>query len=143
MKNYYRIMLGRKSIYAKDCVAGNFIGADFGIHQDLTPKLAEELSAFNQEFVPIYLQLRPDKTKVAAGLACGTLWRISNSLQRGNIVISPDGERRYHIGEVDGDYVYQPNEILPHRRSVKWFSQTIDRDAMSEALRNSTGSIGT
>jgi len=32
-------MLGRKSIYAAECFAGNFIGTDFGIHQDLTKKL--------------------------------------------------------------------------------------------------------
>jgi hypothetical protein len=30
MKNYYRIMLGRKSAYANECFAGGFIGADFG-----------------------------------------------------------------------------------------------------------------
>lgn len=29
MKNYYRIMLGKKSVYAEECLKGNFIGAGF------------------------------------------------------------------------------------------------------------------
>jgi hypothetical protein len=36
MKNYYRIMLGQKSSYAEQALEGNFVGADFGIHQDLS-----------------------------------------------------------------------------------------------------------
>ena len=29
IRNYYRIMLGRKSMYAKEAHIGNFIGADY------------------------------------------------------------------------------------------------------------------
>ena len=36
MKTYYRIMLGAQSVHAAQCFAGNFIGADFGINEDLT-----------------------------------------------------------------------------------------------------------
>ena len=36
MKSYYRVMLGRKSIYAPECLAGKFVGAGFDINQDLT-----------------------------------------------------------------------------------------------------------
>ena len=32
---------------------------------------------------------------------------------------------------------------LPHRRSIKWYNITIDRNEMSESFRYSTGSIGT
>src|SRR5205085_6810000 len=42
-----------------------------------------------------------------------------------------------------GGYYYQPGETLFHRRPVKWLDITIDRQEMSEALRNSSGSIGT
>jgi restriction system protein len=31
MKNYYRIMLGKKSVYVEECFKGNFIGAGFDI----------------------------------------------------------------------------------------------------------------
>lgn len=36
MKNYYRIMLGRKSAYAEDAHKGNFIAAGFVKEKDLT-----------------------------------------------------------------------------------------------------------
>ena len=36
-----------------------------------------------------------------------------------------------------------PNAILPHRRKVNWLPVVIDRQAMSESLKNSIGYIGT
>ena len=140
MKNYYRVMLGRQSIYAEECFAGNFIGADFAIIQDLTDKLPEEWRAFNKEFIPIFLAGHPDKTKIGAGLACGALWTVSRGIKNGDFVLCPDGSGRYRLGEVSGGYAYQPGGVLPHRRPVHWLSQTIDRADMSVALRNSTGS---
>lgn len=53
MKNYYRIMLGRGSVYARECHEGGFIGADFGIEQDLTNDLPEEWREFNKRFIPV------------------------------------------------------------------------------------------
>ena len=47
------------------------------------------------------------------------------------------------MGEVSGDYCYEPGKILFHRRPVHWLNVSIDRAVMSEALRHSTGSIGT
>jgi restriction system protein len=142
-KSYYRVMLGQKSVYAAECFAGNFIGTDFDINQDLTKKLPEEWRAFNQEFIPIYLTSHPDKTKISAGLACGALWTVSKGIQKGDIVLCPDGSGQYRIGEISGNYTYEPGKILFHRRPVQWLNISIDRAAMSEALRNSTGSIGT
>jgi restriction system protein len=143
MKNYYRVMLGKGSAFADQCFSGNFIGADFGIRQDLTHKLPEAWRAFNREFIPAYLAVHPDKTRIAAGLACGSLWTISKGLKTGDIVLCPDGTGRYRVGEVSGDYSYAPDRVLPHRRSVRWLGLTIDRAAMSEALRNAAGAIGT
>ena len=143
VKSYYRVMLGQKSVYAAECFAGSFIGTDFGIDQDLTKKLPEEWRAFNQEFIPVYLAKHPDKTKIGAGLACGALWTVSKGITRGDLVLCPDGSGHYRVGEVNGDYTYEPGKILFHRRPVQWLNVSIDRAAMSEALRNSTGSIGT
>jgi restriction system protein len=143
MKNYYRLMLGRKSIHAEECFAGNFVGVDFEIPQDLTHKLPEEWRAFNREFIPIYLEGHPDKTKIGAGLACGALWTVSKGVKTGDVVLCPDGSGRYRVGEVTGDYSYLPGGVLPHRRPVRWLSQIIDRADMSEELQHSTGSIGT
>jgi restriction system protein len=143
MKKYYRIMLGKKSIHAAEGFSGNFIGADFEINQNLTNSLPELWRDFNKVFIPEFIKTHPDKSKVAAGLACGALWTIAKGIGLGDIVLCPDGSGHYHIGEVNGDYYHAPDQILQHRRPVYWFEKTIARADMSEALRNSTGSIGT
>jgi len=143
MKNYYRVMLGKGSKYAPDCFEGDFIGADFDIRQDLTGKLPDDWREFNKVFIPIYLADHPEKSKVGAGLRCGFLWTVAKGIKIGDTVLCPDGSGHYKIGEVTGDYIYQAEGILPHRRPVRWLSQSIDRADMSEDLRNSTGAIGT
>ena len=142
-KSYYRVMLGEKSIYAAEFFAGNFIGTDFDIAQDLAKKLPEDFRTFNKEFIPIFLQVHPEKTKIGAGLACGALWTVSKGIKKGDMVLCPNGSGQYHVGEVSGDYSYEPGKILFHRRPVQWLNIAIDRSAMSDALRHSTGSIGT
>lgn len=136
-------MLGARSVYSCECYEGNFIGANYEIEQDLSEELSDNWRQFNHKFIPIYLANHSDKTKVAAGLACGALWTISKGLALGDIVICPNGDGGYHVGYIDSNYYYEPNLILPHRRKVKWLPTIITRQSMSESLRNSTGSIGT
>ena len=93
-----RVMLGRQSIHAEECFAGDFIGVDFGIDQDLTGQLPEEWRKFNKAFVPIYQAGHPDKSKVAAGLACGALWTVSKGIQTVSMVLCPDGLGGYKVG---------------------------------------------
>ncbi|MHA4894641.1 endonuclease NucS domain-containing protein [Pedobacter sp. PWIIR3] len=143
MKNYYRIMLGKGSLYANECFKESFIGADFGFEIDLTGHLPENWREFNKKFIPYFLTQHPEKTKVAAGLACGALHTVAKGIHVGDIILSPNGAGTYFIGEVIGDYFYQPGKLLPHRRPVKWLAETIDRSEMSTELKNSAGSIGT
>lgn len=141
-KKYYRVMLCRKSAYAAECLAGSFIGA-YGLERDLSGQLPEEWRQFNAKFIPEFLATHPDKSKIAAGLACGALWTVAKGIRPGDVVLSPDGTGVYHVGIVEHEYYYVPDQALPHRRKVKWLPVTIARTAMSETLRNSTGSIGT
>lgn len=136
-------MLGAKSAHIEECLKGNFIGADFDIQQDLSKHLYENWREFNKKFIPVWLETHPDKSKVSAGLACGALWTVAKGLKRGDIIISPDGMGKYHIAEVLDEYSYHPGQTLPHRRTVCWFEQTIERADMTDSLKNSTGSIGT
>lgn len=143
MKRYYRVMLGQGSVHAAACLAGEFIGTDFDLGQDLTGQLPEAWREFNRRFIPVFLAGHPGKSKIAAGLACGALWTVSKGIARGDIVLCPDGSGVYRVCEVLGDYYYESGGVLPHRRKVRWLPTQIARSAMSEALRNSTGSIGT
>jgi len=136
-------MLGKKSIYAEECHKGNFIGADFDVHLDLTNDLPDNWKFFNKKFIPIFLKNRPEKTKISAGLACGALWTVSKGIKNGDIVLCPTGEGKYFVGEVLENYSYHPGTNLPHRRTVRWYSSIIPKTEMSQALQNSSGSIGT
>jgi restriction system protein len=143
MKSYYRIMLGRKSVYADEAYKGNFIGANFDIEKDLTHHLPDNWRDFNKEMIPLWLEKNPGRPKVAAGLSCGFLYTIAKGIQVGDVVLCPDGKGSYYVGEVITNYEYLKGQNLPHRRGVKWFSKQIERSKMSEPLQNSTGAIGT
>ncbi len=143
MNSYYRVMRGGKSAFAEQCFAGNFIGADFDIEEDLSHKLPDEWRTFNKEFVPVWLAAHPGKSKIAAGLSCGSLWTVAKGIRKNDIVLCPDGAGAYRVGEVIGDYQYAPGQVLPHQRPVEWLSHRIDRVAMSDALKSATGFIGT
>ncbi len=139
MRSYYRVMLGKKSSHAELCLVGGFIGADFGVAEDLTESLQLDWKDFGKNVAPIYAANRPDKSKIAAGLACGALWTIGKGMQAGDIVLAPDGEGSYRAGEVVGNYAYAAGEPLPHRRPVHWLDVVIPRQDMSDGLLGSAG----
>lgn len=87
MKNYYRVMLGRKSAHAALCYQGNFIGTGFLKEIDLTGKLPDDWRSFNKEFIPVWQEKNPGKSKIAAGLACGALWVVSKGIQKARSAI--------------------------------------------------------
>jgi restriction system protein len=139
MPNYYRIMLGPGSKFAEQCYLGNFVGVDFLEEIDLTNRLPENWKDFNKEFIPIYLSKLPEKSKVVAGLACGSLWTVCIGIQLGDIVFCPNGKGSYLIGEVVSDYEFMKGDILPHRRRVSWYKNLVDRLQISSGLKNAAG----
>ena len=143
MKSYYRIMLGKQSAYAQDAFDEGIVGIHEDFIGDLTGRLPDDWRTFNKEMIPVYLSVYPEKSKIAAGLACGFMWTVCKGVRVGDVVLSPDGTGSYHIAEVTGDYYYMDAPFFPHRRRVKWSGKRIERSAMSESLRNSAGSIGT
>lgn len=143
VKRYFRIMLGKSSIFASEARAGGFIGVDWFTGIDLSNHLPDNWRDFNKEFIPRYMVEFPDKSKVAAGLSCGFTWTVAKGIKQGDIVLSPNGKGQYYVGEIVSEYIYAPRENLPHRRKVSWYPDVIERSAMSLELRRSTGSVGT
>lgn len=143
MKKYFRIILGKNHVYADESIKGSFVGVGFIPEVDFTGKLPNEWREFNKKYIPTYLEKNPGASKVKAGLACGALHTASKGMNIGDIVLCPDGNRNYYVGEVISNYVYSKGSNLPHRRNVKWFNKVISRDLMSDALQNSTGSVNT
>jgi restriction system protein len=140
---YRRIMLGRQSIYARQCHEGGFVGGHWGFEDDLSGQFGDDYRSFGDRFKPVYLAQNPDKTKVAAGLACGMLWTICKGMKQSDVILSPDGDGNYFVGEITSDYYFAGGDILPHRRKVAWFPNRLPKSEMSEPLLNSMGSTGT
>jgi restriction system protein len=143
MKSYFRVVLGRQHIHAATCFAGGFIGVDDDFQRDLGPLLTEDWRDFNAAMIPVFLERYPDKSRISAGLACGVDWTVCKGILKGDIVLCPDGAGSYRIGEVTSEYMYVPGDVFPHRRQVHWHDVFVQRANMSDALKGSTGSIGT
>ena len=94
-KSYYQVRLGVKSMFAQKCQTEQYIGVDFLLDLDLTNRLPEKWQDFNKEFIPIFLDSNPGKSKIAAGLACGAMHTVAKGIQAGDIVLSPDGNGSY------------------------------------------------
>lgn len=140
--HFYRVMPGRKSVHIDECINGGFIGGDWDFTNDLTGHLPDNWRDFNKVFIPVFLEINPEKTKVAAGLACGMLHTICKGMPVGSTVLCPDGTGVYQVGKVESEYIHVPSSVLPHQRKVNWYA-TINRADMSDALKRSSGSIGT
>ena len=143
LKEYRRIMLGKKSANADDALKGGWMAAGFLFNIDLTGHLDPKWQDFNAKMRDVYLEQNPEKSKVAAGLACGMLHTICHGANIGDVILSPDTAGYIHFGEISGDYFYDPNYELPHKRPVRWFDKTVHRNELSDALQNSMGSVGT
>jgi restriction system protein len=137
---YYRIMPGGKSTHLNDCLKGGFIGIDFDLKEELSDFINYDWEAFKKKFKPYYKNLNPEKSNGAIGLHAGSVHAVCVYLSKGDIILCPDGNGLYHVGEISSDYYFAKGEVLPHRRQVNWYSNTIKRFDMSKALQGSTGS---
>lgn len=143
MTHYLLVMPGRKAVYFQQCLDGGMIGGDFNISQDLHGQLPWEWKEFNERFIPVYLEACPGASKITAGLACGALWTIAKWLQKGDIVLMPNGNRQYAVGTIESDYIYSPEtEKLQHQRRVRWLPDFLEKDNISKDLQRSLRSNG-
>jgi restriction system protein len=106
MKDFYCVMLGKGSMYAHVSRQKGFIGAHFGNDQDFMGLLGDDLREFNQQVRPIYLAAFPEKSKGSVSLPGGYLYSVCKGIKVGDIVLSPNGQGRYLVGEVTGEYRY-------------------------------------
>ena len=75
--NFYRIILGQQHSFAQECFENNFVGVDYSMNINLENDLPENWREFNSRFIPTYLEKNPEKTNVAAGLACAAIHTMS------------------------------------------------------------------
>ena len=142
-RSYFRMRLGEGAIFASECIEGGFVGGGWGFTEDLSGQFGEDWREFNSRFRSVFLERHPDKTPVAAGLACGMLWNICKGIKIGDVVFSPDQNGDFALGEVTSDYYFAEGQFLPQRRRVSWFPHRIPRSEVSDDLKRSTNGPGT
>ena len=100
------------------------------------------LIASQEEMRRAYVLAYPDNKPGSVGNAAAMAYKFAKVFAKGDKVITYNPEeRKYLVGEITGDYAYQPNVVgdYPHLREVKWVGR-VDRDVLPSTTRNALGS---
>ena len=142
MKKYFRIMLGKSSSKFEECYQKSIIGIDFDFNLDLSsendPQFSDQINGwryFNRKYIPIYQKLTGNTSNKSSGFACAKVWEVRFFINKGDIILSPDGKGNYFIGEVNSDYLYKENSVFTHCRSVIWKGK-ISKTIISNSMKN-------
>lgn len=74
------------------------------------------------------------------------VWPFAHEIKKGDLVVLPlKSQRTINIGEITGDYHYEPSGPNPyfHWRPVKWIGESIPRSHFGEDLLNTFGAFMT
>lgn len=75
----------------------------------------------------------------------GQIWAFTHRMGKGDWVCMPSKRKTIHIGEITGDYTYDPKAEDPyfHHRAVKWIATDIPRTNFDQDLLHSLGAFST
>ena len=73
------------------------------------------------------------------------IWSFSHRMEKGDWVCVPSKRKTIHIGEITGDYVFDPSAEDPyfHYRTVKWLELDIPRTNFDQDILYSLGAFST
>ncbi|HEX7652086.1 MAG TPA: restriction endonuclease [Verrucomicrobiae bacterium] len=109
-----------------------------GLSVDLA-KLSDR-SSLIAEMTRIY----PDSKPKAIINWASQLWPFAHEIKRGDLFVLPlKTQPAIQIGEITGDYQYDPKAADPfnHSRAIKWIGEAIPRDNFSQDLLFSFGAF--
>ena len=103
-----------------------------------------EIDNNRNAFKKKYIQVYSDDTKGRVSVVAGMLYRFCHEVQIGDYVVFPSkSNREVNIGIIDGNYVYDPNQIeYVQTRKVKWLKH-LPRTAFSQGALYEIGSAMT
>ncbi|WP_104140604.1 endonuclease NucS domain-containing protein [Arthrobacter sp. ZGTC131] len=133
MTTAWVVLQGRGGQFAEEMIEAGYLSVVFIGDYDIRPHLGGGAEVFRGAMNSVYLEMHPEKTRVAAGLAMGNLWAACEGISEGDMVLAPKPDRTYQYGIVTGGYEYHAGTDLPHRRRVDWKGST-NRDDMSPTL---------
>lgn len=106
----------------------NVVGVDFSLPKGVTQYPSREVLRQNTE----------------SNNAANQLWRFAHDLQVGETVVLPCKlSRLVAVGQVTGDYRYEPDWPYPHIRPVKWDAVDLPRASFDQDLLYSFGGLST
>ena len=145
-KNYWVLRMGEANRLATRAYADNFVGLRFA-DIDLTKYRQLPRKDFLEKVKPLLSKAFPEGSKGYVAAAAGQLFRFSALMKVGDVVLVPHtNEGKLYAGVLESDYRYvsgpDEEDHFWHQRSVSWLKE-IPIDSMSDALRNSAGSIMT
>ncbi|MFO0782078.1 MAG: restriction endonuclease [Phycisphaerales bacterium] len=87
----------------------------------------------------------PEYSKAHRTQNCGQMWAFSHRMAKGDWVAVPSRRKTIHIGEVTGDYAFDPRAEDPyhHSRTVRWLETDIPRTNFDQDILNSLGALTT
>ena len=129
--------------YTDACVNGGFTGIGWeGVGDLATAQSKAELAARYET----QKDLAESKWTISTNVS--TIWRFKSEIQVGDWIITPALDRNeLRYGQVTGECYYLPDPTdgcrYPHRRSVAWEAQALDRHSLSEQFQSTLGSAVT
>ncbi len=110
--------------------------------------LSENLGALSNsdDLMGTLLRYYPDDTVSRHRNHASQLWPFAQVMQRGDWVVLPrKTDRTICIGEITGDYVFNPKTTNPffHSRAVKWLVQGVPRSHFGQDLLHTFGAFMT
>lgn len=134
----WMVRAGDEAAYVDEFVDQAIVAIGFGDRFGAVPRADNR-----KDLVAAYRRLYPEHKEHRALNAASQLYRFLHEFNVGDGVATSDsGRRRYLVGTIEGDPVWEatgPDE-LRIRRKVRWKGR-IARDLLSTSTRNSLGSI--
>lgn len=136
MSNNWMIRAGRGGTYIEDFETKGYAAVGWARLGDLNQYPNAE--AIREAYLREFAQAKPQ----AMANAVAMIVKFRDHIRQGDTIVSYDTEtRQYLVGEDQGQYIYKPEEVgdYPNLRVVNWQGR-VDRDALSQAAKNSLGS---
>ena len=102
--------------------------------------------ATREALVAVLKENYPESKPAAISNWGGQIWPFFHDMKKGDLIVLPQKlQPGISIGEVNGDYQYEPNGLSPffHWRSIKWIAESIPRSNFGKDLLFSFGALMT
>ena len=133
----WKVNAGRRSVFASEFLSRNIVAIGWPEAGDYVGVRSKD------ELTRLVRAGYPDRTDRQTEVSVNQIWRFLRNVRPGDSVLTYDpGTRLYHLGRIDGEPRYRPDDIpsLPVQRAVTW-NTSVSRDDLSTRAKGKLGSI--